>query len=152
VAAKAKTVAMNHDSYSDDYLRHVLEATGVIAVVGASPRPHRPSHGVMRFLQGSGYRAIPVNPFAAGSDILGERCVGRLAEIAGTVDMVDIFRRSELAGAAVDEAIAIGARFVWMQLGVRDEAAAARAEARGIAVVMDRCPAIEIPRLGLARR
>ncbi len=144
--------AMNHDSYSDDYLRHILEATRVVAVVGASPRPHRPSHGVMRYLQRRFYRTIPVNPFAAGSDILGERCVARLADIAGPVDMVDIFRRSEAAGTAVDEAIAIGARFVWMQLGVRDDAAAARAEAAGLQVVMNRCPAIEIPRLGLAGR
>jgi predicted CoA-binding protein len=153
---------MNHDTYSDDYLRHILEATRVIAVVGASPRPNRPSHGVMRFLQRRGYRTIPVNPnatgpnaigpFAAGSAILGERCVGALADIAETVDMVDIFRRSEAAGGVVDEAIAIAAKFVWMQLGVRDDAAAARAEAHGIAVVMNRCPAIEIPRLGLAVR
>jgi len=147
---------MNHDTYSDDYLRHILEATRVVAVVGASPRPNRPSHGVMRFLQRSGYRTIPVNPNAigpnAGGDILGERCVGALADIAETVDMVDIFRRSEAAGGVVDEAIAIAAKFVWMQLGVRDDAAAARAEAHGIAVVMNRCPAIEIPRLGLASR
>jgi len=149
---QARANAMNHDSYPDAYLRHILETARVIAVVGASPRPHRPSHGVMRYLQARGYRTIPVNPFAAGSDILGERCLGSLGDIAEPVDMVDIFRRSDAAGSAVDEAIAIGAKFVWMQLGVRDDAAAARAEAAGIAVVMDRCPAIEIPRLGLARR
>jgi predicted CoA-binding protein len=142
---------MDHDSYPDDFLREILTAARIIAVVGASPRPHRPSHGVMRFLQRHGYRAIPVNPFAVGDKILGEECYARLADIPEAVDMVDIFRRPELAGGVVDEAIAIGARSVWMQLGVRDDAAAARAEAEGIRVVMNRCPAIEIPRLGLQR-
>ena len=143
---------MNHDSYSDAYLRDILTGARTIAVVGASPRPQRPSHGVMRFLQRHGYRAIPVNPFAAGSDILGERVYARLADIPEPIDMVDIFRRSEAAGAVVDAAIAIGAKAVWMQLGVIDGAAAARAEASGLKVVMDRCPAIEIPRLGLGGR
>ena len=105
----------------------------------------------MRYLQSQGYRTIPVNPFAAGDTILGERCYASLAEIAESIDMVDIFRRSEFAGAAVDAAIAVGARAVWMQLGVLDAAAAARAEVKGLKVVMDRCPAIEIPRLGLGR-
>ncbi|HXP05282.1 MAG TPA: CoA-binding protein [Stellaceae bacterium] len=146
------TVPMNHDDYSDAYLRDILTNVRTVAVVGASPRPHRPSHGVMRFLQRHGYRAIPVNPFATGDEILGERVYARLADIPEPVDMVDIFRRSELAGAAVDEAIAIGAKAVWMQLDVRDDAAAARAEAKGIKVVMDRCPAIEIPRLGIPAR
>ncbi|HEV8678041.1 MAG TPA: CoA-binding protein [Stellaceae bacterium] len=142
---------MNHDSYPDAYLRDILTGVHTIAVVGASPRPHRPSHGVMRYLQRQGYRAIPVNPFAAGVAIFGERCHASLAEIAEPVDMVDVFRRSEYAGAAVDEAIAIGAKVVWLQLGVVDPAAAARAEAQGLRVVMDRCPAIEIPRLGVVR-
>jgi len=136
----------------DAYLRDILTNARTIAVVGASPRPHRPSHGVMRFLQRHGYRAIPVNPFAAGSEILGERVYASLADIAEPVDMVDIFRRSEAAGAVVDEAIAIGAKAVWMQLDVRDDGAAARAEAKGLKVVMDRCPAIEIPRLALGAR
>jgi predicted CoA-binding protein len=140
---------MDHDSYPDDFLRQILTEARIIAVVGASPRPHRPSHGVMRYLQRHGYRAIPVNPFAAGEKILGEACYAKLEDIPEAVDMVDIFRRPEMAGGAVDEAIAIGAKAVWMQLGVRDDAAAARAEARRIRVVMDRCPAIEIPRLGL---
>ena len=142
---------MSDHSYSDADLRDILSNVRTIAVVGASPRPYRPSHGVMRYLQRQGYRTIPVNPFAAGETILGERCYASLSDIPEPVDMVDIFRRSALAGAAVDDAIAIGARVVWMQLGVIDEAAAARAVARGIKVVMDRCPAIEIPRLGLAR-
>jgi uncharacterized protein len=131
-------------------------------VVGASPRPHRPSHGVMRYLQRQGYRAIPVNPFAAGTTILGEVCYATLADIpladTGPIDMVDIFRRSEAAGEAVDQALALGGKpgipgikVIWMQLGVVDPAAASRAEANGIKVVMNRCPAIEIPRLGLAR-
>jgi len=140
---------MNHDDYSDAYLRDILTSTRTVAVVGASPRPDRPSHRVMRFLQAHGYRCIPVNPNAAGGEINGERVYAGLADIGASIDMVDIFRRRELAGAAVDEAIQIGAKSVWMQLDVRDDAAAARAEAKGIKVVMDRCPAIEIPRLGL---
>ena len=142
---------MNHDDYSEAYLRDILTSVRTIAVVGASPRTHRPSHGVMRYLQRQGYRAIPVNPFVAGDMLLGEHCYAALADIPEPVDMVDIFRRSELAGAAVDDAIAIGAKAVWLQLGVIDAIAAARAEAGGLRVVMDRCPAIEIPRLGLRR-
>jgi uncharacterized protein len=142
---------MDHGRYPDAFLRDILTSVHTVAVVGASPRPHRPSHGVMRYLQQHGYRTIPVNPFAACGTILGERCFASLDEIAEPVDMVDIFRRSEAAGAAVDQAIAVGAKVVWMQLGVIDKAAAARAEARGLKVVMDRCPAIEIPRLGLTR-
>ena len=145
---------MNHDlPYADSYLREILTGMHTIAVVGASPSPRRPSHRVMRYLQRHGYRTIPVNPFAcappATGNILGERCYANLAEIRAPIDMVDIFRRSEFAGAAVDEAIAAGAKVVWMQLGVRDDNAAARAEAAGIKVVMNRCPAIEMPRLGL---
>src|ERR1700691_2029030 len=110
---------MNHDDYSDAYLRGILTSVRTIAVVGASPRPHRPSHGVMRFLQRHGYRAIPVNPFAARGEILGERVYARLADIPENIDLVDIFRRSKASGAAVDEAIAVGAKAVWMQLDVR---------------------------------
>jgi predicted CoA-binding protein len=141
--------AMNHDSYSDDYLRGILIGAKTIAVVGASPRPHRPSHGVMQYLQRHGYRVIPVNPFAAAGTINGERVYARLSDVPEKIDMVDVFRRSDAAGGVVDEAIAIGAGVVWMQLGVRDDAAAARAEAKGLRVVMNRCPAIEIPRLEL---
>lgn len=138
---------MNHDFYSDEYLRGILTSVRTIAIVGASPKPDRPSHGVMAFLKGRGYRVIPVNPTAAGETINGERCRATLAEIGEPVDMVDIFRRSEHAGAVVDEAIAIGAKVVWMQLGVRDDEAAARAEKAGLKVVINRCPAIERPRL-----
>ncbi len=143
---------MDHDVYPDAYLRDILAEVRTVAVVGASPRPNRPSHRVMAYLQRRGYRAIPVNPNAGGQQINGETCYAALAEVPDAVDMVDVFRRSEFAGAAVDEAIAKGARVVWMQLGVRDDAAAARAEAAGLKVVMNRCPAIEIPRLGLPSR
>jgi predicted CoA-binding protein len=143
---------MGHASYSDPYLREILTGARTIAIVGASPRHQRPSHRVMAYLQRHGYRTIPVNPNSAADTILGETCYASLADVPESIDMVDIFRRSELAGAAVDAAIAAGAKFVWMQLGVRDDAAAARAEARGVKVVMNRCPAIEIPRLGLPPR
>ena len=140
---------MDHDNYPDPYLRDILTSVRTIAVVGASPRRERPSHGVMAYLQRRGYRTIPVNPNAACSTINGETCYARLAEVPEPIDMVDVFRRTEMAGGVVDQAIAIGAKVVWMQLGVRDDDAAARAEAQGIKVVMNRCPAIEIPRLGL---
>jgi predicted CoA-binding protein len=140
---------MDHDTYSDLYLHDILTGVRTIAVVGASPRRGRPSHGVMAYLQRRGYRAIPVNPNAAGGMIHGETCYASLADVPEPIDMVDVFRRSEFAGGVVDEAIAAGTKVVWMQLGVRDDAAAARAEARGLKVVMNRCPAIEIPRLGL---
>jgi len=140
---------LDHEHYSDDYLRGILERVRTIAVVGASPRRARPSHRVMAYLQRHGYRAIPVNPNATGDTINGERCYAALAEVPEAIDMVDIFRRSEAAGDAVDQAIAVGAKVVWMQLDVRDDAAAARAEAAGLEVVMNRCPAIEIPRLRL---
>ena len=140
---------MDHESYSDAYLRDILTNARTIAVVGASPRRERPSHGVMAYLQRRGYRTIPVNPFAAGGTINGETVYASLAEVPEPIDMVDVFRRPEAARAVVDAAIAVGAKIVWMQLGVRDDAAAARAEAHGLKVVMNRCPAIEIPRLGL---
>jgi uncharacterized protein len=143
-------MSMDHECYSDAYLRQVLGEVRTIAVVGASPRPERPSHRVMAYLQRRGYRAIPVNPNAAGALILGERCHARLADIEGPIDMVDVFRRSAAAGEVVDAAIAKRAKVIWMQLGVRDDAAAARAETHGLKVVMNRCPAIEIPRLGLS--
>jgi uncharacterized protein len=140
---------MDHETYPDPFLSDILTSVRTIAVVGASPRDERPSHGVMAYLQRRGYRTIPVNPNAAGAKILGETVYAKLADVPEPIDMVDIFRRTEAAGGVVDEAVAINAKVVWMQLGVRDAAAASRAEARGLKVVMNRCPAIEIPRLGL---
>jgi len=140
---------MDHESCPDRYLRDILTSVRTIAVVGASPRRERPSHRVMAYLQRRGYRTIPVNPNAAGDTINGETVYARLADVPEPIDMVDVFRRSEFAAGVVDDAIAAGAKVVWMQLGVRDDTAAARAEARGLKVVMNRCPAIEIPRLGL---
>jgi hypothetical protein len=140
---------MDHNDYPDPYLRDILTGVRTIVVVGASPRRERPSHGVMAYLQRRGYRTIPVNPNAAGGKIHGETVYARLADVSESIDMVDLFRRTEMAGGVVDEAIAAGAKVVWMQLGVRDDDAAARAEAHGLKVVMNRCPAIEIPRLGL---
>jgi hypothetical protein len=123
-------------------IRALLLTTRRIALVGASARPERASFRVMRFLLDRGYEVTPVNPGLAGQDIHGRRVVARLAE-AGPLDLVDVFRRSEEAGAVMDEAVALGARAIWLQLGVVDEAAAARARAKGVAVVMDRCPVIE---------
>jgi uncharacterized protein len=130
-----------------DDVRAILTGTRVWAVVGCSPDPGRDSHRIASMLQRRGYSVIPVNPLA--SEILGERCYPTLHAVPGPVEVVDVFRRASAAGAHVDEAIAIGARAVWMQLGVIDEAAAERGRAAGLRVVMDRCPAIELPRLGL---
>ena len=134
---------------SDADIADLLANTRTIALVGASDRPDRPSYGVMRFLQNHGYRVMPVNPQITGEHVHGEYVWRELNQIGEPIDLVDIFRRPQAAGEAVDEAIAAGAKAVWMQLGVINEAAAARAEAAGLKVVMDRCPAIEIPRLGL---
>jgi hypothetical protein len=136
---------------ADEDIRALLEGARTIALVGASDRPDRPSYGVMAKLQAHGFRVIPVNPQITGEHIHGEFVFRDLAQLGDQIDIVDIFRRSSDAGQAVDDAIAIGAKAVWMQLGVTDDAAAARAEAAGLKVVMNRCPAIEIPRLGVAR-
>ena len=136
---------------ADEDIAAILAHTRTIALVGASDRPSRPSNGVMRTLQMHGYRVFPVNPQITGEHIHGEFVWRELSQIGEPIDLVDIFRRPELAGDAVDQAIAVGAKAVWMQLGVINEEAAARAEAAGLKVVMDRCPAIEIPRLGVER-
>ena len=138
---------MNHDSYSDDYLRGILRRTRTIAMVGASPNWNRPSYFVMKYLQAKGFRVIPVNPRAVGEEILGEPVAASLTDITVPVDMVDVFRASDAAPAIVEEAIRIGAKAVWMQIGVRHDEAAARAEAAGLDVVMNRCPKIEYSRL-----
>lgn len=134
---------------SDEDIRTLLEESRVIAMIGASDRPDRPSYGVMGFLQGRGYRVIPVNPQITGEHIHGEFVFRELAQIGEPIDIVDIFRRPLAAGEAVDEAIAAGAKAVWLQIGVINEEAAERAERAGLKVVMNRCPAIEIPRLGV---
>jgi hypothetical protein len=140
---------MSIDGQSDTTIRAILAETRRIAVVGASDKTWRPSFGVFGFLIARGYDATPVNPRLAGRTIHGRTIVAGLGD-AAPLEMVDIFRASANAGAAVDEAIRLGARVVWMQLGVVDEAAAARARAAGITVVMDRCPIIEERRLRLA--
>jgi len=136
-------------SAADEEIAAVLTRHRTWAVVGCSPDARRDSHRIAALLQRRGKRVVPVNPHAAGTAILGERCFAALADVPPQlgVEVVDVFRRSEHAGRHVDEAIAIGAQAVWLQLGVIDEAAAERARAAGLRVVMDRCPAIELPRL-----
>jgi uncharacterized protein len=135
----------------DDDLRRILTTTKVIALVGWSPNVDRPSHRVAAYLAAKGYRVIPVNPGQVGSKALGEVVRASLSDITEPVDMVDIFRRSAEVGKVVDEALRVlpGLKTIWMQLGVEDPDAAAKARAAGVAVVMNRCPAIEIPRLAL---
>lgn len=134
----------------DEDIAELLTNARTIALVGASDRPSRPAYGVMRFLQDHGYRVLPVNPQLTGEHVHGEYVWRELAQIGEPIDIVDIFRRPDAAGEAVDQAIAVGAKAVWMQIGVINEDAAMRAEAAGLKVVMDRCPKIEIMRRGLA--
>jgi predicted CoA-binding protein len=136
---------------TDADIAQLLSETRTIALIGASDRPDRPSYNVMRTLQDWGYRVLPVNPQITGEHVHGEYVWRELAQIGEPIDMVDIFRRPAAAGEAVDEAIAAGAKSVWLQIGVVNHEAAARAEAAGLKVVMDRCPAIDLPRLGIFR-
>ena len=138
---------MNHDRYSDSYIHGILTANRTFAMVGASAKKIRPSYFAMKYLQDKGYRVIPVNPGQAGKEILGETVYTSLADIPDAVDVVDIFRNSEAALEITREAIAIGAKVVWMQLGVRNDEAARLAEEAGLKVVMNRCPKIEYARL-----
>src|SRR6266581_7390056 len=134
--------------YSDEKIRSILERVKTIAIVGASSNWSRPSYFVMKYLQGKGYRVIPVNPGLAGQELLGEKVYPSLRDIPEPIDMVDVFRPSKEAPRIVEDAIAIGAPVVWMQLGIRNDEAAAVAEAAGIEVIMNRCPKIEFGRLG----
>jgi uncharacterized protein len=139
--------AVTHDRYDDTYLRKILRDSKTIAMVGASANWNRPSYFAMKYLLDRGYKVIPVNPAAAGQEIMGQKVYAALAELPQKADMVDIFRNSDAAGPITDEAIAHGAKVVWMQLGVRNDEAAKRAEAAGLRVVMNRCPKIEHSRL-----
>ncbi|KQR73419.1 CoA-binding protein [Rhizobium sp. Leaf341] len=140
---------MNHDQYPDIYLTDILRSTRTIALVGASANPERPSHRVMGFLLRKGYAVHPVNPGLAGHQLLGRLVYARLKDIPEPVDMIDVFRAADALPALVDEILALEPlpKAIWGQLSVRNDTAAAKAEARGIKVVMDRCPAIEYPRL-----
>ncbi len=135
----------------DEEIAELLTNARTIAMIGASDRPERPSYGVMKFLQDHGYRVFPVNPTITGEHVHGEYVWRDLSQIGEPIDIVDIFRKPEAAGEAVDEAIRVGAKAVWMQLGVINREAAERAEAAGLKVVMNRCPKIDIPRLGVPK-
>lgn len=138
---------MNHDAYSDAYIRDILAQNRVIAMVGASANSSRPSYFAMKYLKQKGFTVIPVNPGQAGQEILGEKVYASLTDIQEKVDIVDIFRSSDAALGVTREAIALGAKVVWMQLGVRNDEAAKLAEEAGLQVVMNRCPKIEYGRL-----
>ncbi|QWT41577.1 CoA-binding protein [Dickeya dadantii] len=135
----------------DNAIKAVLNQVKTIALVGASENPTRPSYGVMAYLLGQGYRVIPVSPRLAGQTLLGQTAYASLGDIPEPVDMVDVFRQPDAAFEVAQEAIAIGARVLWLQIGVINEAAAVLAHDAGLTVVMDRCPKIEIPRLGLEK-
>jgi hypothetical protein len=149
LAAQTHRNAMNHDKYDDSYIRGILNTVKTIAMVGASEKENRPSYFAFKYLLERGYKMIPVNPGHAGHDMLGQRIYARLADIPEPVDMIDIFRGSQYALAIAQEALALKTRpqVIWMQLGVRNDEAAALAEANGMKVVMNRCPKIEYGRL-----
>lgn len=140
---------MNHDSYSPDYIRTILQDVKTIALVGASANPVRPSYLVMKYMLEKGYTVIPVNPGLAGQQLLGQTAYASLVDIPVAIDMVDVFRNAEAAAATTDEALALPARpkVIWMQLQVRNDEAAAKAEAAGLRVVMNRCPKMEYGKL-----
>jgi predicted CoA-binding protein len=140
---------MNHDSYPETYLRDILRSVKTIALVGASANEIRPSYFVMKYLLDKGYEVIPVNPGLAGKEVLARRVYGSLSDIPYPVDMVDVFRNSEAAGPIVDEALSLDPlpKVIWMQLQVRNDEAAGRAEAKGVKVVMNRCPKMEYGKL-----
>ena len=136
-----------HDASPADHLRGILAGAKTVAVFGASPEPWRPSFGVMRYLQRAGYRVIPVNPTAVGETVHGERFHATLMDVPEPIDLVDVFRRPDAVDEAVDQAIAVKAKAIWLQLGIRNDAACARAEAAGLAVVQNRCISVEHSRL-----
>ncbi|GHB36425.1 CoA-binding protein [Pseudovibrio japonicus] len=140
---------MNHNHYSDGYIRDILKSSKTIALVGASNKPERASFRVLNFLLENGYDVYPINPGQAGNEIAGRKVYASLNDLPAPVDMVEVFRNSEAAGGVIDETLTLTTLpdVIWLQLGVRNDKAAARAEAKGIKVVMDRCPKIEIPRL-----
>jgi uncharacterized protein len=140
---------MNHDAYADSHIREILKSVKTVALVGASHKPERPSWIVLKYLKDRGYEVFPINPGLAGQEILGRKVYARLAEVPVALDMVEIFRNSKAAGPITEEALALDPppKVIWMQLSVRNDEAAAKAEARGIKVVMNRCPKIEYGRL-----
>jgi hypothetical protein len=138
---------MNHDSYTDDYIRGILTANRSFAIVGASANTVRPSYFVLKYLLEKEFRVVPVNPGLAGTELLGQKAYAALGDIPEPIDIVDIFRNSEAALEITKDAIKVGAKVVWMQLGVRNDEAASLAEAAGLNVVMNRCPKIEYARL-----
>jgi predicted CoA-binding protein len=140
---------VNHDAYADTYIRGILNTVKTIAMVGVSPKDNRPSYFAFKYLLERGYNMIPVNPGQAGKELLGRKVYARLADVPGPIDMVDVFRAAQHAGPIIDEALGLKPRpqVIWMQLGVRNDEAAAKAEAGGMKVVMNRCPKIEYGRL-----